>query len=151
MGEKHQNTNLASEFYILSMLYRIGANASLTLGNKKSVDIVIEKGEKVITIDVKGLRDTSIFPLDNWSKKDENHYLIFVSFLKKIDDPLCVPEIYIVPSLDIEKKFKELRGKSLLYHNPGGIKGTAPKRKGVKLSCLRKLKMKYLYKWDYFR
>ncbi len=43
MGEKSQNTNLASEYYVLSMLYRIGANAYLTLGNKKSVDIIVEK------------------------------------------------------------------------------------------------------------
>ena len=35
------NTNLASEFYVLSMLHRFGCNASLTLGNKKSVDIVV--------------------------------------------------------------------------------------------------------------
>ena len=34
------NTNLASEFYVLSMLHRLGSDASLTLGNKKSVDIV---------------------------------------------------------------------------------------------------------------
>ena len=35
------NTNLAGEFFILSVLYRLGADANLTLGNKKSVDIVV--------------------------------------------------------------------------------------------------------------
>ena len=33
------NTNMASEFYVLSMLHRIGVDAALTLGNKKAVDI----------------------------------------------------------------------------------------------------------------
>ncbi len=37
------NTNLAAEFYVLSMLHRLGADANLTLGNKKSVDIAIVK------------------------------------------------------------------------------------------------------------
>lgn len=39
MSEVKQNTNLASEYFILSCLYRVDANAYLTLGNKKSVDI----------------------------------------------------------------------------------------------------------------
>jgi hypothetical protein len=53
------NTNLAAEFYVLSMLHRLGAEATLTLGNKKAVDIVIvrESGDAV-TIDVKGLAGT---------------------------------------------------------------------------------------------
>ncbi len=38
------NTNLASEFYVLSMLHRLGADASLTLGNKKAVDIIVVQG-----------------------------------------------------------------------------------------------------------
>lgn len=86
MGEKSQNTNLASEYYVLSMLYRIGANAYLTLGNKKSVDIIVEKKNKLITIDVKGLQGTTNFPIDNWVKKEGNHFLTFVSFLNKMDD-----------------------------------------------------------------
>jgi hypothetical protein len=38
------NTNLASEFHVLSMLHRRGAEASLTVGNKKSVDIAVVLG-----------------------------------------------------------------------------------------------------------
>ena len=45
MGEITNNTNLASEYYVISMLYRIGAEAYLTLGKKKSVDIVVKKGK----------------------------------------------------------------------------------------------------------
>ena len=32
------NTNLAAEFYVLSALHRLGAEATLTLGNKKAVE-----------------------------------------------------------------------------------------------------------------
>ena len=39
--QRGYNTNLASEFYVLSMLYRLGFDANLTLGNKKSVDITV--------------------------------------------------------------------------------------------------------------
>ena len=85
MGEKSQNTNLASEYYVLSMLYRKGVHAFLTLGNKKSVDIIVDRDGKTLTIDVKGLKGTTNFPIDNWTRINKNHYLIFVSFLNKME------------------------------------------------------------------
>jgi len=60
------NTNLASEYYVLATLYRLGFDAYITLGNKKSIDIILNlNDEKQITIDVKGLQGTTLFPLDN--------------------------------------------------------------------------------------
>ncbi len=90
------NTNLASEFYVLSMLHRLGCDASLSLGNKKSVDIVLvrEAGD-VVTIDVKGLAGTTSWPVDNVKKKADGHFLVFVSFLGKIGDHNVSPEVYI--------------------------------------------------------
>ena len=60
------NTNLAAEFHVLSVLHRLGVEANLTLGNKKSVDIVVVRGAgDTITIDVKGLAGKTSFPIDN--------------------------------------------------------------------------------------
>jgi hypothetical protein len=145
MGEKGQKTNLASEFYILSMFYRMGINAHLTLGNKKSVDIVIEKENTVITIDVKGMIGKTLFPMDNWIKEDTNHYLIFVSYLGKIDDYSVIPEVYIVPSKDINKVQKQLEDKPLLYINQ------KKNRKGIPYKRLKILSKKYKERWDSFK
>ncbi|MBI2578349.1 MAG: hypothetical protein HYW26_01415 [Candidatus Aenigmarchaeota archaeon] len=144
MGDTGQNTNLASEYYVLSILYRMNVNAYLTLGNKKSIDIVIDKNGETLTADVKGLRGTSNFPIDNWNRKHKNHFLIFISFLNKINDLKCLPEVYIVPSTELENEHKELGEKSIIYRNPKG------NRTVVELSRLRKLKNKYRDKWDYF-
>ncbi|GAK55507.1 hypothetical protein U27_02341 [Candidatus Vecturithrix granuli] len=144
MGENSQNTNLASEYYVLSMLYRIGADAYLTLGNKKSVDIVVVKGGETLTIDVKGLKGTTNFPIDNVNKQDEKHYLIFVSFLNNIADPGCLPEVYIVPSQALALEHEEIGNQSLMYQNPKG------NRRVVQLSRLRKTYKRYKDKWEYF-
>jgi hypothetical protein len=49
-------TNLASEFYVLSALYRLGLDANLTLGNKKGIDIVVACGPgRAYTIEVKAV------------------------------------------------------------------------------------------------
>src|ERR1700677_610119 len=51
---------LAAEFYVLSVLHRLGVDANLTLGNKKSVDIAaVRAAGDAITIDVKGLAGTT--------------------------------------------------------------------------------------------
>jgi hypothetical protein len=144
MGEKGHNTNLAAEYHVLSMLYRVGAEAYLTLGNKKSIDIVVRANGKTLTADVKGLRDRTCFPIDNWDKTDDSHFMVFVSFLCNIDDPKCLPEVYIVPSKELEKAHAALGDKSIIYRNPKG------NRTVVELSRLRKLGDKYLDRWDRF-
>lgn len=76
------DTNLAAEFYVLSILHRLGADATLTLGNKKSVDIVVvrEAGDAV-TIDVKGVSRQYDWPADNVRAGLEGrHFLVLVSF-----------------------------------------------------------------------
>ena len=55
MKENGYNTNRASEYYVLSVLYRLDLNAYLTLGNKKAIDTVIDFGDRLCTVDVKGL------------------------------------------------------------------------------------------------
>src|SRR5687767_203399 len=56
MSAAKYNTNLASEFYAMSVLYRLGCDAHLTLGNKKAVDIVVVRGPgDVVTLDVKAV------------------------------------------------------------------------------------------------
>jgi len=133
---KGYNTNLASEYYVLSMLYRQGFDAYITLGNRKGIDIILNlNDEKQITIDVKGLQGTTLFPLDNVDDQTAkpNHFVVFLSFLNKMSDPLVLPEIYVVPHNDL---------KDLMYHNPKG------NRKGINLSMLRSTAAAYRNNWE---
>jgi hypothetical protein len=129
------NTNLAAEYYVLSMLYRYGADASLTLGNKKSVDIVVLRGRTLLSIDVKGLAGKTIWALDNLSDPTEDHYIALVSFLGRIHDCTIAPEVYILPSDHVER---------FIYRNP---KGT---RKGISPSRMRKEGAQYRDVWTQF-
>ena len=131
------NTNLASEFYVLSMLHRLGSDANLTLGNKKSVDIVIvrDSGE-VVAIDVKGLAGKTSWPVDNVTKVAKDHFLVFVSFIGKIGDHTVPPEVYVVPSKRLAP---------LVYHSPNG------KRHVLPLSRMRKDGTRFRDAWDLIR
>lgn len=105
------NTNLASEYYVLSVLYRLGLDAYLTLGNKKSVDIIIRKGTKLLTVDVKGTANRGPWPMDNYPGPVSNHFYTFVSFKKRMGDPTSPPDTFVVRSTDIDP---------ILYRNPKG-------------------------------
>lgn len=92
------DTGIASEYLVLSMLYRLGIDAYMTLGNKKSVDIWIKNDDgSDISIDVKSVRAFDSVPVDNVVAKD-NHYVVFVIYNNKFEDVLTLPEFYIVPS-----------------------------------------------------
>jgi hypothetical protein len=97
------NTNLAAEFYVLSMLYRLGADASLTLGNKKAVDIAVAlTSGQTVTIDVKGVAGPHDWPCDNVKLPAlANHFLVLVSFEGKMANPHMVPSVWVVPANEI--------------------------------------------------
>lgn len=94
------NTNLAAEYHVLSMLHRKGIDANLTLGNKKSVDIVVQgKKDHLLTVDVKGLANSTAWRLGNQKGRvAPNHYYALVDFKGKIDQHDVCPETWIVPS-----------------------------------------------------
>ena len=127
------NTNLAGEFHVLSVLHRLGADANLTLGNKKSVDITVVRAEgDAITVDVKALAGKTIWPMDNFKSSGKKHFIVFVSYLGRIEDPSISPEVYVVPSCEVD---------AIMYHAPGG------NRKGITLSTLRAQGQKYRNSW----
>jgi len=105
------NTNLAAEFWVLSALYRLGIEAQLTLGNKKSVDILVLRNSlNMFTIDVKGLAGPYDWPADNIKVFDNpNHFYIFLSFEGKISDPLASPSVWIIPSDQLEPFMKQYK------------------------------------------
>jgi len=103
------NTGIASEYYILAQLYRLGYEAYVSLGNKKSIDIRIVKDEKTITLDVKAVQGYSSLIVNNLTYK-ASHFVAFVIYNNKFEDLKFVPEVYIMSSLDvktIEKSFKD--------------------------------------------
>jgi hypothetical protein len=126
------NTNLAAEFYVLSMLHRLGADANLTLGNKKSVDIAVIRGKgSSVTIDVKGLAGKTGWPIDNLGAGNAKHFIVFVCFRGKIQDPETAPLVWVMPSLKVA---------SLAYLAPGG-------RKLMRVSALISTGKRYKDAW----
>lgn len=111
MRENTFNTGIASEYFVLSQLYRLGREAYLTLGNKKSVDIRVVNNNTTISIDVKAVRGYSSLIINNVSISN-THFVVFVIYNNKFEDLTFGPEVFVVPSVDIpcvEKVFNKQR------------------------------------------
>ena len=116
--QRGYNTNLASEFYVLSMLYRFGLDASLTLGNKKSVDIsvVLEPG-RVITIDVKAVKAKMDWLMGNPPKGAmAGHFVVLVSYEGGFDDHATVPRCWIFSHEEILPLVKKAGGQGGMHY-----------------------------------
>lgn len=109
------DTNLASEFYVLSCLHRLGLTANLTLGNKKGVDIVVvrDTGEAV-TVEVKGGAKKYDWPASNLeTEHPERHFVVLVSFEGRIDDPeMPPPRVWVLPFPDAKSFMRSYKNRT---------------------------------------
>jgi hypothetical protein len=97
--EKH--LELASKFYVLSVLHRLGADATFTFSQSDNVDItvVLESGN-ALTVDVKTLTGPLEWPVVAFSAR-AGHFLAFVWYPQAID-PNVPPTVYIVSSVQLK-------------------------------------------------
>lgn len=118
------NTGMAAEFFVLSQLFRMGLEAYLSQGNKKSIDIrVVHSVNRSISVDVKAVRGYSSLVVNN-VRPAPNHFLAFVIYNDKFENVAIPPDVFIVPSKEvgaITKKFKlerrVMKGDLLKYKN----------------------------------
>lgn len=116
-AQRGYGTNLASEFYVLSALYRLGLDANLTLGNKKGIDIVVPCAPgKAITIEVKavaGKNDWLVGKLGLVPR--DHHFVVLVCYEGVFDEPDEQPAIWIYPHADIVPLIKSSKTGSARY------------------------------------
>jgi hypothetical protein len=120
------NTNLAAEFYVLSMLHRLGAAASLTLGNRKSVDIFIAQPDgSMLTLDVKGLVGPYDWPANNIRlPASPSHFVALLTFENKIADPLHAPKVWVLPANKLSPFMKQYKNRRVVSRSLISKKGT---------------------------
>src|SRR5881275_38519 len=100
--KRAKHLELASKFYVLSVLHRLGADATLTFSQSDNVDItvVLESG-KALTVDVKTLSG----PLE-WRVADfrarSGHFLTFVRYESVDGEPNTPPDVFIVASEQLQ-------------------------------------------------
>jgi hypothetical protein len=109
-------TNLASEFYVMSMLHRLGLNANLTLGNQKAVDIVVVRAPgDVITIDVKAVAGSVDWLVGSPEPQARaGHYVVLLTYDGKLADWQYRPRAWVLPHNDFLPLVKSAKAPSTM-------------------------------------
>jgi len=100
---KHaKHLELASKFYVLSVLHRLGADATMTFSQSDNVDItvVFESGH-ALTVDVKSLTGTPEWPVADFRAR-AGHFLTFVCY-PAASQPNTPPSVYIIASEELSR------------------------------------------------
>jgi len=98
-------TGMAGEFFVMERLFRLGVLPALTVGNAKTVDILVRSlTGKNLAVSVKAVRNTS----GKWSVGSEDYSdqsdLIFVFLLYDDFGNLeTSPRAWVIPAVDVEQ------------------------------------------------
>jgi hypothetical protein len=94
-----RHLELSARFHVLSVLHRLGAEASLTNSHHDNIDItIVQAPGRALTIDVKTLIGTTKW-LAHPVTARKNHYIAFVLFSRKATElPALVPDVFVFPS-----------------------------------------------------
>lgn len=119
-GDTNYNTNLASEYLMMSLLSRAGKDAYLSLGNKKGVDIIIKtKKGAICVLEVKGVNKNDDWLIGNKGILPSlpNMFYALVGFEGKISDVISPAKFYLIPSeiLNKEGEFKKAKNEKTVY------------------------------------
>lgn len=101
---QNTQTGIAAEYYVAGELSRLGYNVTFTFGNTKSIDLLIEKDDSIIAIQVKGIQKTKsiCWNLDK-TKVKPNIFYVLVNL--HIDKPSEKPEFFVLTSDEALKLF----------------------------------------------
>jgi len=119
-ADTNYNTNLASEYLMMSLLCRAGKDAYLSLGNKKGVDIIVktEKGA-ICIIEVKGVNKNNDWMIGNSGKLPSlpNMFYALVGFEGNISNVTEPAKFYLIPSETLNKsgEFKLSKNEKTTY------------------------------------
>jgi uncharacterized DUF497 family protein len=94
-----RHLELSARFHVLSVLHRLGAEASMTNAYRDNVDItVVHAPGRALTIDVKTLNGTNKWRVQPFSSR-KHHYVAFVVYVRKaMNDQSAAPDVLIFPS-----------------------------------------------------
>jgi len=101
-----KHLELAAKFYILSVLHRLGADATLTFSQADNVDItiVLESGS-ALTVDIKTLTGPMEWRVTDFRAR-ANHFVAFVWYADSVE-PDVPPTVYIVSSEQLRSFISE--------------------------------------------
>lgn len=115
MSQKGHITGLAGEFHVMEQLFRLGHEATLTLGNAKAIDILTRSpAGNLYEVDVKAIRGGGKWGIGNHDYSMYPNLVFVLLHYREFEDLRVLPEAWVVPAIEAEKI-------KLPWHNQYGL------------------------------
>ena len=114
------DSNLASEFHVLSCLHRLGQDATISLGNKKKVDLqLVRPSGIVVTIDVKASATKADWIAGKKVQGDTSrHFVVLVAYDGAIGNVKQMPRVWVIPYGELEQFVNTYKGNTRCVRRP---------------------------------
>lgn len=108
------STHLAGEYFVAAELYRLGYSVGMTIGNAKAIDILAEKGGRMIPVQVKAISDKKSvgWPMMKDRVRDD---VIYVFVL--LNQSGTKPEYFIASGTEARSKVKQYKTRGIIDLN----------------------------------
>ena len=104
MSQKVHTTGMAGDFHVMELLFRLGHEPALTLGNAKSVDILTRSPQgNLYAVSVKAMRGGGKWGIGNHDYSKEKNLVFVLLHYKKFSDLIELPEIWVIPGVSAEE------------------------------------------------
>jgi hypothetical protein len=105
--EKSQ-TGIAGEYYAAGELSRLGYNVTITFGNTKSVDLLIQKDTSTYAVQVKSIQSTSsiCWTVDKTKVKAGLYYILINLH---VDQPESKPDFFVLTGAEVIDLFLDTK------------------------------------------
>lgn len=112
---------MAGEFFVMGCLFRLGHEPALTLGNAKSIDVLVKTPSGVKEISVKAVQGGGKWPVDKGDLSGrENLVFVFLRYRdREFGDPKKQPDVWVMRAAEVEKRKRPWFAKSAIYYTHG--------------------------------
>lgn len=95
---------MAGEFFVMESLFRLGHEPSLTLGNAKTIDILVRTiSGKLYEVSVKAIQGGGKWGVGTEDYSNRGNLIFVLLYYKSFSDISTVPESFVLPAEDVEK------------------------------------------------
>lgn len=92
-----KHLDMAARFFVLSVLHRLGLDATLTFSQNDNVDItIVQESGRALTVDVRIVTGAKQWQISPFRARD-HHYVVFIWY-PATSDPTILPTAYVVAS-----------------------------------------------------
>jgi hypothetical protein len=97
-------TGMAGEFFVMEKLFRLGHEPALTLGNAKSIDVLVRRSDGTLReVSVKAIRGGGKWGVASEDESAAKTRVYVLLLYRDFDNPKADVDVFVIPARDVQR------------------------------------------------